>query len=334
MSNLENLEQEFLEGKILYRSITPMPSCWLASDADLPSISGIQDGGSYRVYLAYSNGWKQAESGLLKFWSYDQLCRTPELIEQFAVGNLCNQFLVVDHIVDVTNETRISSNSMASVKLHAAAVNALILHHGAQGPYMEDTWQLQFPLLGIGRARSLVSMNRFLCPSTTPTSLDKFSTTFQALLTQPWEDSQFERILDLALDTLSGSLRTLKPAHSFALLAMTFEILFTKSENDFSGGSKRLARLTGNTKGEVTSLQRFLDSGEENCVRKLRNRVIHGNESIDYSELKPIRHKFSGLLAQAMIFLIQYFATHVATGNYYERIENVANDRFTYLPSQ
>ena len=94
----------------------------------------------------------------------------------------------------------------------------------------------------------------------------------------------------------------MEQAHAFALLAMTFETLFSKTEEDFSGGSRRLARLAGNTRGEVTLLLRFLDEPtDENSVRKLRNHIIHGNERISDHRLEPVRLKFAGLLAQAQL---------------------------------
>lgn len=300
-----------LDGKILFRSITPLPDCWLPGNNTLfPPISGTRHGDAYKVYLNNSNGWEQAQP------------------------SVCNQFLVIDHIVDDTSEARIMHNSLVSVEVFSATINALILHHGAQGPYIENTWELQFPLSGIGRSLPLVSMNRFLCTSHfVATSSGEFSATFNALLDKSWGDSQFGRVLDLALDALSGSLRTLRQNHSFALLAMTFEILFTKCENDFSGGSKRLARLTGKTISEVALLHQFLDGGDASSVRKMRNRVIHGNESIDNDKLKSVRIKFAGILAQATIFLVQHFATTALAGNYYDELEKLAEHRFSGLPT-
>lgn len=335
-SEICNLNLESLEGKILFRSITPLQRYDIVDNSTpLPFISGDRHGSAYRVYLASSTGWEQAQSSLLKYWSADQLLSFPEFTKNFTTVDVCKLFLVVDHIVDDSSEARIMHIPRGGDELLLAAINALILLYGAQGPYIESTWKLQFPLRNIVRSSPLVSMNLFHCRSDSFTSSGEFSTAFKALLDKSWGDSQFGRVLNLALNTLSGSLRTVEQAHSFALLAMTFETLFSKTEDDFSGGSRRLARLAGNTKGEVTLLHRFLDeSTDENSVRKLRNHIIHGNERISDHRLEPVRLKFAGLLAQATIFLVQYFATTVPTGNYYDEMERVANDRFNSLPSQ
>lgn len=330
-----NLNLELLEGKILFRSITPLGI--VGNSTSFPFISGDRHGGAYRVYLASSTGWEQAQSSLLKYWSADQFLSSPEFIKNFTTVDVCKLFLVVDYTVGDSSETRIMHIPRGADEVLSAAINALILHYGAQGPYIESTWKLQFPLRNIVRSSPLVSMNLFHCRSDPLifTSSGEFSTTFKALLDKSWGDSQFGRVLNLALNTLSGSLRTLEQAHSFALLAMTFETLFSKTEDDFSGGSRRLARLAGNTKGEVTLLHRFLDeAADQNSVRKLRNHIIHGNERISDHRLESVRLKFAGLLAQATIFLVQYFATTVPTGNYYDEMERVANDRFNSLPSQ
>lgn len=80
--------------------------------------------------------------------------------------------------------------------------------------------------------------------------------------------------------------------------------------------------------------QRFLNDENANSVRNLINRVIHGNESIDHEKLKSVRAKFAGLLAQAVIFLVQHFATTAPSGDYYDEMENIADDRFANLPTQ
>lgn len=330
------MSQYSLDGKILLRSITPLLNYWLPGNNTLfPPIAGTKDGDAYCVYSINSNGWAQAKSGALKYWSDDELLSSPELIKHFIRPEICNQFLIVDHLIDKNDASRIMHNSPTSVELLLAVVNALILHHEAQGPHIENTWQLQSPLLGIGRSWSLVSMNRAFCRSThlVESSAGDFSVTVKALLDKGWGDSQFGRVLELALTSLSGSLRTLKAHHSFALLAMTFEVLFTKCENDFAGGSKRLARLTGNTKKEVTSLHQFLNGDDTNSVRNLRNRVIHGSDSIYENNLESVRVRFANLLAQATIFLVQHFTTMPLTGNYYDELEEIAEDRFSSLPT-
>lgn len=319
--------------RILFRSITPLPKCSVVPCSALVSIEGTRTDEDYKVEIVHSSGWEQARQGLLKYWSAEQLSSDQCLLSHASVIGVCKWFLVIDNYLPDTPDNQTKLNSLLSVELQGAAENALLLHHDALGPYIERTWHLRSPFRGVGTGRKNVSMNPFRCKRSlpVPSFAAGFERIFTSLLECPWEGSQLARVLDMALDMLSGSLRTLNEQHSFVLLTMAFETLFSKCESDWAGGSQRLARLGGTTKGEVGSAHRFLNNGEK-CVRKLRNGVVHGDLSTDLLAVKEARLRFASLVAQATIFLINN-SESIGGDDYYSAMESLAKRRFESLPT-
>ena len=291
-------------GKILFRSITPLPECHAAHQT-APVVllaTGERHRERYNVYLAYSNSWQQARSWMLKHWEDALFKDDKEFFELFIGYSPCNRFLVVDSLADSNEDTQCRSNTQALVEVQTAAEKALMLHHGGLGPYLEKTWTLRFPHRGIGRSYAQVSMNRFFCSSQhmVPATADGFGTTFRYLLETPLEDSQFGRVLTMALESISGSLRTMNTKHSLALLAIALEALFTEKEADFGTASFRISRVIGGNKGEVTDIHNRLNgNGNANCVREIRNSVMHGQVDLLTELVDAARLKLAGYLERS-----------------------------------
>ena len=177
-------------------------------------------------------------------------------------------------------------------------------------------------------------MNQFLCSKPSPALglYDHFETVFKACLENKWEATQFGNVLENALEMISGSLRTLRPTQSLILLAVAFESLFAKDEDDWAGASRRVARLVGRSKGEVTDLFRFLNDGPT-CVRKLRNNLVHGELGIDGNLISDSRERFAPIVAEATIALICECLTSGNFSDYYVEMQALADARFDALPN-
>lgn len=330
-------------GKILFRSITPLPECHAAHQMAPVVVlaTGERHGERYSVYLAYSNSWQQARSSVLKHWDDALFNDEQELFEFFSGSRLCNRFLVVDSLADSNEDTQCRSITPTLGEVQTAAERALMLHHGGLGPYMEKTWTLRFPPRGICRSYSQVSMNRAFCSSRpmVPATADGFETTFRYLLETPLEDTQFGRVLTMALESISGSLRTTNTKHSLALLAIAFEALFSEKEKDFSGASGRLSRVVGSSQGDVTDIYNWLDKNKD-CVRKIRNAVMHGGTFLidghpfpTSSQVDAARLKLAGCLGLATISLIQQ-ANELSGADYYHSLKSLVDIRYRSLPSK
>jgi hypothetical protein len=341
-ANLISDEEVIPAGKILFRSITPLPECHAAHQTDSIQLlaTGEQHGERYSVYLAYSNSWQQARSSVLKHWEDALFKDEKELFDFFAFPGKCNCFLVVDSLADSNEDTQCSFITPTLGEAQAAAVKALMLHHGGLGPYMEKTWTLRFPHRGVSRSYSQVSMNRSFCSSRpmVPATADGFETTFRYLLTTSLEDSQFGRVLTMALESISGSLRTTNTKHSLALLAIALEALFTEKEADFGTASFRISRVIGGNKGEVTDIHNRLNgngngNGHANCVREIRNAVMHGQVDWLTELVDAARLKLAGYLGLAIISLIQQ-ADELSGADYYQSLASLVAKRFQSLPSK
>lgn len=341
-TNLISDDEVIPAGKILFRSITPLPECHAAHQTAPVVVlaRGERRGERYNVYLAYSNSWQQARSWMLKHWEDALFKDDKEFFELFIGYSPCNRFLVVDSLADSNKDTQCRSNTQALVEVQTAAEKALMLHHGGLGPYLEKTWTLRFPHRGVSRSYSQVSMNRAFCSSRHMVSAtaDEFLTTFRYLLETPQEDSQFGRVLTMALESISGSLRTMNTKHSLALLAIALEALFTEKEADFGTASFRISRVIGGNKAEVTDMHNRLNgngngNGNENakCVREIRNAVMHGQVDLHTELVDAARLKLAGYLGRAIISLIQQ-ANELSGTDYYQSLKSLVDKRYLSLP--
>jgi len=321
------------ESEILFRNIIPLRR-W-SSDNELfaSSIKGEFLGEEFKVEIVKSTGYEEAKNGILKYWTFNEVS-TCELFDDIQIIGKCNYFVIIDNYVRETDKTRVMSNSLASVNIAATMLKALLLFCNGLGPEIDKQWGLSSPFIGNSIGSHIVTMNPFMCEKGEVESnrTPKFESVFNSLLSYNWKGSQFDKVLELAHEALSGSLRTTNYAHSFSLLTMAFESLFTKSEDDWAGGSKRLARLVGNTKGEVTKIRCYLNDGNQS-IRGIRNLIVHGNIGFKLESIKEGRITLAKYISGAMILLIEKFDGSDQVDNYYDYMENVADERFSNLPN-
>lgn len=295
------------ENEILFRNIIPL-SHW-RSDNELlaSSIKGEFLGEEFKVEIVKSTGYEEAKDGILKYWTFNEV-NTCELFDYIEVIGKCDYFVIIDNYAHETDETRVMFNSLASINVETALLKSLILLCNGLGPEIGKQWGLRSPFIGNSIGSHLVTMNPFMCKEgkVEPDRVPKFESIFNSLLSYSWKGSQFDKVFQLAHDALSGSLRTTNYAHSFSFLTMAFEAPFTKAEKDWAGGSRRLARLVGNTKGEVTKIHSYLDEGNES-IRGLRNLIIHGNIDFELESIKEHRIILAQYISGAMILLIEIF---------------------------
>lgn len=322
------------ENELLFRTIIPLLHWTHEAESPVISINGHSHGAEYTLEIVKSTGYEEAKGGILKYWTFGEVSSC-ELFEHIRVIGMCHYFLVIDNYAEETQESSVMSNTLASIKIETAAIKTLILFMDGLGPIIEKHWSLRSPFIGNSIGWPLVTMNPFMCKRA-GIELDripKFKSIFNSLLSYSWEDSQFDIVFDLAYEAVSGSLRTTSYAHSFSLLTMAFETLFTKTENDWSGGSRRLARLVGSTKQEVTNIHTYLNHGEES-IRNLRNLVIHGNIDLELDSIKEHRIRMAEYMTRAMISLIEIFDGSEQVDNYYEHMESAGNENFSTLPNK
>jgi len=335
MRNVKNKTTKLESGKLVcFCSITPLPKITNENESNLFSIEGIHKGENYTVRLLSSSNLEEAKQTIFDLWP--NLEGVPEDLMRYAsIMGQCRYYIVIDNVVLETKEALIKSNTHASVELRTTVKNVLSLFWGALGPFEEYTWQLRKPLFVSSKSSSIVSMNGFLCTRSSQLISydDKFEDTFFAMLENSWKGSTFGNIMETSLDMISGSLRTLTPSQSFVLLTIAFETLFTRDENDWAGASRRLARIAGNSKQEVTATRNFLNDGRDS-VRQIRNDLVHGVIGVDSKKIKEFRVRFATLIAQSIIFLVNHFASTRAYDDYHNELEKISEARFGELPNK
>jgi len=323
-----------LENRILFRSITPLPRFFIGRSYPDLSINGEIENTQFWVNLIRSENFATAKETILYPWQNELNLLSPEILEYVSTINKCTAYMVIDTVEPKTEDSLVKANTMVGVRIREALNNAMLLFWDGLGPYYENVWELRVPFFGVSYSMSLVTMNQFLCSQNSPNKkfYSEFEQIFRILVSNKWEDTQLGRIFGIAFDSLNSSLRTVHHSHSFVLLAMVFESLFTEHENDWAGGSRRVAWLAGESKGEATEYQRIMNVGDSS-IRKLRNIIVHGSSPPEYSLVKEMRQKFAKIVVKAFTEVLLHFDKLPIEVSYYEEVAKFSQIRFDRLPN-
>lgn len=148
-----------------------------------------------------------------------------------------------------------------------------------------------------------------------------------------WKDSEWGRALSMAGSLLINSLQVNNYKMSFVNLCIAFEILFTKRENDWAGGTKRMAELIAKSKGETNSIKSAMNTNEDS-VRVVRNNIVHGDISFDEDNIKKLRNKLAPWLSKAIISLYLMDEDKIGDLPHVDAIDRISKHRFQDLPNQ
>jgi len=123
-------------------------------------------------------------------------------------------------------------------------------------------------------------------------------------------------------------------SHKFLILMVIFESLFKKeNENNASQAAKRISKLIAKVKSNQKQIQKDFFDNDPNCFCKIRNRIAHGDPSLN---LKTVKSKYQLLyefITKAIIKIIEIPSGAVDYNkNYYNEIDKYIKSYFGALP--
>ncbi len=248
-------------------------------------------------------------------------------------------YLVADVVTPATEETAVSSNTMELLRVNQAFLEAMHVH-AKGGLIVSDTFWLKSPASHSGsmnRSRGLGAgrPNGFLFG---PTSIfdggyPGLAESFRLFLSEPWGESQFGRVLELAMNSmrLHGCCGTRE--HAFLLLMVAFEAMFKASTENSDRAAKRIAEfLCTSSRAKKKVVQKaFTTAGTG--FRDLRNSVAHGD--LPACNLKSSLPKLRGLMQGAIVrLLLHYQASPPAEDDdYYDWLDTAQDTGHTVSDS-
>jgi hypothetical protein len=166
--------------------------------------------------------------------------------------------------------------------------------------------------------------------------LDAVRATADVLMRKVWNDkTTFDKVLWLAMEYHRLVFTLERIEHAFLILMVAFEALFKKEDEDnASKAAQRIGRLLGASKSACQAIQREVFDDPVDSFCKLRNRIAHGDPTLDLMIVKhtyPMLHRH---LTAAIVSLLNLpGATIDKTKDYYDEVGRYAEARFMSLPN-
>ena len=159
--------------------------------------------------------------------------------------------------------------------------------------------------------------------------------TADTIINKTWDNSlTFDRVLTLALEYNRVCFTLERVENAFLILMVAFEALFKRDETE--NGSKaswRIGRLLGQNKKECQEVKQAFFDDTVFAYSKIRNKIAHGNPSLNLSDVEAHYPGLHGYLRQAIIALLAWRpGTIDATKNYYDEVDRQVEARFRMLP--
>jgi hypothetical protein len=128
----------------------------------------------------------------------------------------------------------------------------------------------------------------------------------RVLLSENWKkDTQFRRVLKLAMAYHWYSLRAEQWEHAYMMLAIAFEAMFKSQQEDAEMAIDRLSRLLSNEKKKMGEYQTILRNSHKG-YKKIRNAIAHGDESLDPNLVGEILEVFYGYVRKSIVELLHF----------------------------
>lgn len=197
--------------------------------------------------------------------------------------------------------------------LRELCVQSLLLHT-TKGALIYDYFDLNSDVPSSGYGVPLRTANRFpplmsdglIQPSEfLESEFDNCSKTLQVLLSDDWRrDTQYRRVLKLALMYYLDSLKVERGEVAYMMLAIAFEAMFKAKNEKHPIAIKRLSLLLGESVKHSKQIVRSLEKGITK-YSTFRDAIAHGDTAYDENSVGNAYKMFYPLVRKSIIALIQ-----------------------------
>ncbi len=153
------------------------------------------------------------------------------------------------------------------------------------------------------------------------------------LLARKWSPAvTLDNVLQLAREYHRTAFNLEHATHAFLILMIVFEALFKKDERAGGKAAKCIGSLLGNTQKACSAIAQEFD-GAQDSFREIRNRIAHGDSSLDAPAVSLKYPTLYRYVTDALIRLLALPPTRVdSSKDYYDEIARIANERLALLP--
>jgi hypothetical protein len=170
----------------------------------------------------------------------------------------------------------------------------------------------------------------------TITEFDSCRKSLQILLSDSWiKETQYRRVLKLAMSYHWYSLRVEQWEHAYMMLAIAFEAMFKTPSEDATKALWRFRCILSKSKNEHSKLNVLLNEGTSLSYSKIRNAIAHGDVTYDYSVIgEPFKIFYEHVRRSIITLLHLDDSTVTESTDYYDKLNSYLKDRFAKLPTK
>jgi hypothetical protein len=305
---------------ITFREITPLFRFELEPEFAEFLITGNLKDAKYEIKIAKPAPGENFATALVP-WADDEDVETLNYIHlgpQLFSG-MADYFLIVDVIREYPEELEVAFNTVECIELQSPTIDALRLV-ASQGLLYYTSYHFRSPTKphGMSSIKSRPVMDQYfsshlgLGPSILHESeFASCQAVFQKLLTEHHNRGKpSDAILSLALEYHQVVFKLEKVQHSFLILMTIFEALFKlEEERNIENAATKIGNQLGATPTEKDGISKEFYGNADDNFGKLRNKIAHGNPSLDLEVVKAKYPILYGYITQAIILYIDGMKT-------------------------
>lgn len=326
-----------MSNTVTFRTITPIFS-FVTSDASPFVHSGTYKDADYSITLKQYPQGKESFAELMTF-ADDATQNALKSIHISDHFHATDYFLVVDVTQPLTENRKVAVNTWETLHIETQILTALRLH-SSRGVKFEKSYGFRTPPFqysGLSTSYPNARQNRVghLGIEASVLHADSYQAcrnTFEALVNRQWNDTETsDKLVSLALEYHRTAFTLQNVEHAFLILMVIFEALFKKdSERSASQAAGRIAKLLSEVKADRKPIQRDFNDAPTDAFSKIRNKIAHGNPTLDTQIVKSKYPDLYSYVTKAIVCLIDLPAGTIGS-NYYDDVTAYIESRFLSL---
>ena len=297
---------------MIFYSITPLFKFKLEPNTSVLSYTGTHKDAQYEIKIVNPKSGSTFFEELMP-WADE---KTVESCKQIhlppgMLGGAADFFLTIDVEHKDTKKLKVAANTLESVEIGSAMLDALRLV-SSKGLLYYNTYHFRSIPIGRSTGSPLIDQYIFSRLGSGPSVLDEADFTscqsiFESLLNEKQNsDEDSDKLLELAMSYHQVVFKLEKVQHSFLILMIIFESMFKKGrEKNIANASRRIGQVLGNTSQERKSIEKEFNGSIANTFGKLRNKIAHGDSSLDIQVVKDKYPKLYAHVTRAIIKRIE-----------------------------
>ena len=297
-----------MTGQIIFKHITPLFN-FVQGDSEFAHSGNVNDT-EYKIYIMKMSANAENFEEIIKF-ADPSIKNSLQSIHVSSTYLTTNYFLITEVFLPNIAKYKSSENTIECIQIYSTIIKALQLST-TSGIRIDKTYTYRYPFIqdlgSLGINGQNINDNPFKhnTEEISQFNYEHYSScinVFNNLLDLESSNSQFSKIINLSLNYFTTTFKMQFTEHSFLILMSIFEAIFKIDYKDKTeNAKKRIAKLLSSSEEEYIKIVDEFGSPTSNGYIGLRNKIVHGDISLNQEIL---RDSFDQLYFRMRIAIIK-----------------------------